>query len=126
MKGLEKENILEFKVENFVYLMTKEEETFQSLKHKVHNLSLPEEDNAKVIKRIEYANARVLKPLSNSEIFLFIFIPFGIVTRLARNRLFDMEKEIKLGYKTRIKEYYLYSKLGLATYLVIIILFAIS
>tara|TARA_R110001632_G_scaffold89433_5_gene192845 strand:+ start:6436 stop:6819 length:384 start_codon:yes stop_codon:yes gene_type:complete len=122
MKTLEKENILQYEVENFVHLIVQKTETFQSLKNKVHHFSLTEEDNAKVIKRIEFANRRILKPLSNSKTFMFILFPFGIVTKLAGNNLFDVEEQKRLGYYTRVKEFYIYSFVGVAFYSMIVLM----
>jgi len=127
MKKLEKETILNFEVEDFSHYLYQGKSTPQSLKNTIHNLDISEEGRIKVLKRVDYAEKRIKKPLSNSETFLYIIIPFGVVFghwAFSKTNFIDLQEEKRLGYYTRVKEFYLYSKVGLAFYFIVASLFA--
>ena len=68
--------------------------------------------------KIDFAFRRIGKPLSFEEKITFVIVPFGIVNRLYKNELFNVQKERQMGFKKRVDDYYLFSLIGLLLYLV--------
>lgn len=122
MKSIEIHDLLDFKVEDFAHFMIQKKGTFQSLKSKIHHSDLPEADTEKVMKHLEYAKERMEKPLDLGQTILFIIFPFGTVNKLYKNEFFDVGKEFKLGYAKKVKEFKLYSFLGIAFYFVLVLM----
>ncbi|MDT7833126.1 hypothetical protein RQM59_12085 [Flavobacteriaceae bacterium S356] len=110
------------KVEDFAHLIINKKETFQSLKSKVHHSDLPETLRKKIMQRLAYAKERVEKPLDLDQTILFIFFPFGVINRFSQGTFFDVQRELYLGYIKKVKEYRMYSLLGIAFYFAIILM----
>ena len=75
-----------------------------------------------IVQRINFAYNRISKPLDLEEKILFLIFPFGVVNRLYENDFFDTQKELSLGFKRRVDEYYLFSLIGIVIYTIIGIL----
>lgn len=117
-----KQDLSTYKIEEFAHLIIQEKETFQTLKSKIHNANLTEDQREKIILRLNYAKERIEKPLDLDQTILFIIFPFGVVNRLYKNSFFDLGRELSLGYIKKVKEFRMYSLLGIAFYLVIVLM----
>lgn len=129
-KRLTKETISTFEVEDFAHFLISKHHTVSTLRAKVKGFSLPSNQEKKILDRIDFAEKRVEKPLSWGETFLLIVIPFGyiltskmgsmIIGSQEDSDLFDLEKEKRLGFKRRVAEFYIYSIVGICTYVAVI------
>jgi hypothetical protein len=66
-------------------------------------------------KRISYAKARTIEPLSLSEKFTFICFPFGITSQFSPDISYRHYKEY--GYFKKHRQYLMFSVLGVALYI---------
>ena len=119
MEDIESRDLLSFKVEHFAHLMMQKRTTFKSLERYVHHAELTQTERENVMQRLRYAKERMEKPLDLDQTILFIIFPFGVVNRLYKNDFFSVHKELKLGYVKKVKEFRLYSLLGLAFYFIL-------
>jgi hypothetical protein len=128
-KSLKKETVQEFEVEDFAELLISKHHTVATLRSKVKTFGLSKEQEKKALNRVDFAEKRVDKPLSWSYTFLFILFPFGqlLTTKfkhlfwrsLDDSNLMNVKEKRRLGFKRQVDEYYIYSIVGIFTYITV-------
>ncbi|MEQ6124248.1 hypothetical protein AAON49_08620 [Pseudotenacibaculum sp. MALMAid0570] len=119
MKELLESTVLQFEIEDFAHLMIDKRYDFSSLKKKVCDLPLSNDNRKIVLQRIDFANKRINKPLSWSETILFILLPFGRFNRYVKSTFINTEEELRLGFKRRVDEFVIYSIVGIVMYVLV-------
>lgn len=110
-----KEALANYTVADFARLMI-QGVGFTKLEKEIYDFQYDVNTSKNLLQRLNFAKERVEKSLELDEIFLFIFFPFGMIHRLSEQEFFDPSMEMKLGFKRKVNQYYLYSCIGLATY----------
>lgn len=118
----DKHKYSDYKIENFIYLIIKEELKREELVSRVKDNNTNEELISKIIQKIDFAYKRISEPLENDIKYLLLVFPFGIVNRFNSSSFFDVAENRRLGFVKKVKEYNKYSFIGLIIYAIIIIL----
>ena len=71
----------------------------------------------KLLQKIDIAIDRVIAPLDLESKLRYIFIPFGIVTLYFDPTKGDLDHFEELGFIKKIKQYYLFSTIGMVMYI---------
>lgn len=133
MKRLEKENALEFEVEDLAHLIISKQYDLNSLKSHISRLDLSSEEKNRLLMRTDWAYDRIHRPLDITETIFLILIPFGHLNTWRLKYLFkirpledsdilNVKEQRRLGFKRKVDEFYIYSIIGVLTYLAIILI----
>lgn len=126
MKVLNQENIIDYKVEDFAHLIGRKIYSYERLINKLNMFDLEDDQKEILETRVRYAKERVEESLTVKEGLLFCLIPFGVVfgnMAFAKTNFINIDEENKLGFYKRVKEFYMYSFIGVLFYFIIIMMF---
>lgn len=123
MVRLEKENILTLKVEDFASLIHNRDITLKSLRRKVSNLDLTNENLTKTLQKIVDAENRLNEPLTIGGKIKSLIFPFGFIINLLPNYNFfkKLRQELDEGYGKKATQYFRFSIVGGIIYLITLI-----
>jgi hypothetical protein len=116
---LTQENVNHLKPENYVHLLLEQQMTVESIKEKIEQFTLDQEDRKKAFQQVDFAIARINQSLTLEEFVTFFFFPFGIVTSLIGNSLFDVDEQRRMGYVHRVKQFNYISIIGVVVYMLV-------
>ena len=110
-------NYPDFTIEDFAKEIHENALDKEGMLKKMDKDKYTREQVEEINKKIDYAIKRIKQPLSLNEKIIFFLFPFGIRSMLTLNNNFiDIKKELEQGYYNRIKQYHLYSLLGVIFY----------
>ena len=112
----------EYSIENFIHLIIEEHVKKEELVAKIRNINANKELISKTLQKVDFAYKRIDKPLENDVKFYLLIFPFGIVNRFDSTGFFDTRENRRLGFVKKVKEFYMYSFIGVLLYAIIVIL----
>ncbi len=122
MNNIKIKELLFHKIEDVIPIIENENLTKREIQIRISKSKLQKEDKVKVQQKIDFAFKRISEPLDLQMKIICFLIPFGLVTRIGSNNIFDVNHHRKLGFKKKVRDFYSYSFLGFLTYLFIIII----
>jgi len=125
MTNITIENIKNLSSEKLVDLIYFNKIEIPELINKINKSLLNEVEKTSLIKKIEVAKIRLESPLDLSQTILFLIFPFGITSIFNNDYESDYKQFLKFNYKRKIKQYFQYSIIGFATYIVLAIIIAL-
>lgn len=87
----------------------------------INQSDISENDKTTMLTKIDVAYKRFEDPLEVSLKIFYLFFPFGIVNGLSKSQDLNLKRFQKYKYLKKIKQYHIFSALGILMYLFIVI-----
>lgn len=92
--------------------------TLKSNRKRIDNrLDLETEFKQQLLQKIDFAIKRVESPLDLDSKLKYLFIPFEIITLYTDPERKDIDQFKELGFITKIKQYFIFSIIGMVMYI---------
>lgn len=117
-----KDEYLKYTVENFILLITQKNLQKDKLIVSIKKIDADEELILKALQKIDFAYKRISTPLEKDIKYLLLIFPFGVVNKFNPKGFFSVEENKRLGFVKKVKEYIMYSFIGLTLYAIFITL----
>lgn len=116
-----KVTIENFTVEDFSHLMIEKNVAYILLKEEVKSLQFDKITESSVLNKLTEATKRLHEGLEFNEILFYTLIPSRKLHGFSKKYYFDTEEQLRLGFKCKVNQYYMFSILGVFMYLLIVI-----
>lgn len=116
-------DITDFNVEDFAHEIYNKKISKSDINNILIEKKLTKKEKDILIEKYNYAFKRINSSLGLEQKILFFLIPFGFVNRLYSNEIFNVEKNLKLGFYKKNHEYEKYSFYGIFFYILLIVIF---